>query len=94
MNWDTGRIRINLPVSPVSPVTGREMVNLPQFVENLVHPFDTTIVHSVHYAPLTKYLFVRLNDDCGEKMLTDLSPNYFNLSTIEGRYRLGFSRLL
>lgn len=84
MNWDSGRISINFPLTPVLTITKSEMEILPQFLQHVIQPFDTTIIHSVHYAPATKYLFVRLHDKCGEKVLSDLKPDFFNLSTIKG----------
>lgn len=84
MNWSTGRISINFPVTPVVPVNESQMENLPQFLRYFMNPFDTAIIHSVHYAPETKYLFVRLHDECGEKVLTGLRPDFFNLTSITG----------
>ncbi len=84
MNWNTDRISINFPAAPVVEATTSGIRILPQFVQYAIHPFDMNVVHSVHYAPLTKYLYIRLNDECGEKMLADLKPDFFNLSTIEG----------
>lgn len=84
MNWNTGRISINLPLTPVTPLTETEMKNLPQFLQHLSQSFDTTCIHSIHYTPVTKYLFVRLNDKCGENLLSDLKPDFFAWSTIQG----------
>lgn len=84
MNWDTGRISINFPLTPVVAITESDLDILPQFLQYVVHPFDKTIIHSVFYAPSTKYLFVRLRDECGEKGLTELKPDFFNLSSIKG----------
>lgn len=84
MNWNTGRISINLPLTPVTPITESEMENLPQFLQHLSHPFDTAIIHSVYYTPVTKYVFVRLHDKLGEQGLSDLKPDFFSLSAIKG----------
>lgn len=84
MNWDSGRVSVNFPLTPMMSITQSEMEILPQLLQHMIHPFDTTIIHSVHYAPATKYLFVRLYDKCGEKILSDLKPDFFNLSTIKG----------
>lgn len=84
MNWDTGRISINFPLTPVTPIAESDKKTLPQYLKYLCHPFDTTIIHSVCYAATTKYIFVRLQDNCGEKGLSDLKPDFFNLSAIKG----------
>lgn len=90
MHWDTGRISINFPLTPIVAITESDLEILPQFLQYIVHPFDKTIIHSVFYAPSTKYLFVRLRDECGEKGLTDLKPDFFSLSTIKGFKRTFF----
>ncbi|XP_037039985.1 phenazine biosynthesis-like domain-containing protein [Bradysia coprophila] len=80
MHWDSGRISINLPLTPVKEMTGNDL----EFVKYLVEPFDVSIVHSAYYVPSTKYLFIRLNDRCGEKGLIDIKPNYHRLCDVKG----------
>lgn len=84
MNWDTGHISINFPLTPVTPITDKEMEYLPQLLEYFLKSFDLTMIHSVHYAPMTKYVLVRLHDKYGEKGLSDLKPDFHHLSTIKG----------
>jgi len=84
MNWDTGRISINFPLTRVTPISELEMKFVPNLLQHLIQPFDKTFIHSVHYAKSTKYLFVRLHDRRGEKGLTDLKPDFYNLSALQG----------
>lgn len=86
MNWITNRISINFPLTPLTPITSKEIANLPQILQHLLHPFDMTQVHSVHYAEFTKYLFVRLHDRQGEKGLLELKPDFYSLSALKGKF--------
>lgn len=83
MHWDTGRISISLPLTPVKEIQGNDT----EFVKYLVQPFDLSIVHSAYYVPSTKYIFVRLSDECGEKGLIDLRPDYQHLCRVDGKNR-------
>lgn len=83
MHWDSGRISINFPLTPVREITGNDA----EFVKYLVRPFDLSVVHSAYYVASTKYVFVRLNDKCGEKGLVDLKPDYQRLCEVKGNIK-------
>lgn len=85
MNWKSNRISINFPLTPVTPFTEKELPCLPQLLQHLLQPFDVNHVHSVHYASSTKYLFVRLHDNYGEKGLLEIKPNFQQLVALEGK---------
>lgn len=84
MNWETRRIAINFPLTPVTPYTEKHFSLLPKLLEYLLEPFDVSRIHSVQLAASTKYLFVRLHDDNGEKGLLELKPNFTGLSNLNG----------
>ncbi len=84
MNWETRRISINFPLTPVTPYTEQDYSCLPKLLEYLLQPLDVNEIHSVHYAPSTEYLFVRLHDKNGEEGLLKLNPNFNALSTLKG----------
>lgn len=88
MNWETGRIAINFPLTPVTPYTEKHFSLLPKLLEYLLEPFDVSRIHSVQFAASTKYLFVRLHDDNGEKGLLELKPNFTGLSNLNGKSSL------
>lgn len=85
MNWDTKRISINFPLTPVTPITGKELSCLTQLLQHLVEPLNVRQIHSVHFASSTKYLLVRLHDDSGEQGLLNLKPNFQQLTTFQGK---------
>lgn len=85
MNWETKRISINFPLTPVTPFTDKELSCLPQLLQYLLQPLDVNQIHSVHYASSTRYLFVRLHDENGEKGLLELNPNFQQLSALQGK---------
>lgn len=91
INWETKRISINFPLTPVTPHTVMELSCLPQLLEYLLHPLDVNQIHSVHYASSTRYLFVRLHDENEEKGLLELSPNFQQLSTLQGKLITGLN---
>lgn len=82
MDWETKRISINLPLTPVTPFTNKELPCLPQLLRYLVQPLDVNQIHSVHYAASTQYLLVRLHDENGEKGLLEINPNFHQLLTL------------
>lgn len=82
MKWKTNRISINFPLTPLTTITEKELPCLPQLLQHLLQPFDVNHVHSVHYALSTKYLFVRLHDNCGEKGLLEIKPNFQQLDAV------------
>ncbi|KAJ6645324.1 F-box-like/WD repeat-containing protein ebi [Pseudolycoriella hygida] len=84
INWETGRISINFPLTPVAEVTEMEMPSLSKYLHSLVDSFDVSYIHSVYYAKATKYLLVRLHDKLGEKGLVDLKPDYGAFSSLRG----------
>ncbi|KAG4072931.1 hypothetical protein HA402_006611 [Bradysia odoriphaga] len=85
MNWETRRIGINFPLTPVTPYTEKHFSLLPKLLEYLLEPLDVSRIHSVNYVASTKYLFVRLHDENGEKGLLDLKPNFSGLSSLKGQ---------
>lgn len=84
MDWETKRISINFPLTPVTTFTETNYSCLPQLLQYLFAPLDVNEIHSVHYAPSTQYLFVRLHDRNGEEGLLKLNPNFHGLSTLNG----------
>lgn len=85
MNWETRRIGINFPLTPVTPYTEKHLSLLPKLLNYLLEPLDVSRIHSVHYASFTKYLFVRLHDENGEKGLLELNPNFSGMLTLKGK---------
>ncbi|KAJ6639052.1 Phenazine biosynthesis-like domain-containing protein, partial [Pseudolycoriella hygida] len=84
INWETKRISINFPLTPVTPFSEQDLSCLPQLLQYLIQPLDVNEIHSVNYASSTKYLFVRLHDKNGEKGLLELQPNFQQLSRLQG----------
>jgi len=82
MNWNTNRISINFPLTPVTPITEKKLTCLPQLLRNLLP--DLKQMHSVHYTSATKYLLVRLHDNFGEQGLLQIKPDFSQLSELEG----------
>lgn len=86
MDWETKRISINFPLTPMTPFSETELSCLPQLLRYLVQPLDVSQIHSVHFASSTQYLFVRLHDKNGENGLLEINPNFHQLlSTLQGK---------
>lgn len=84
MNWETERISINFPLTPVTPYTEKHYSCLPQLLQYLLEPLDVNQIHSVHFTSSTQYLLVRLHDTHGEKGLLALQPDFKALSSFKG----------
>lgn len=95
MNWSSDRISLDFPLAPPVPFSASQLECLPELLIQLLDPFSTTEVHSVHYSPLTKKLLVRLRGDIDESnvkgsILLKLNPNFNGLTNIKGIQWLSF----
>lgn len=89
MNWSTGRISLDFPLAPPSPLSIQKLECLPLLLSELMNPLSVDEVDSVHYSSLTKKLLVRLRGDLSESnvensTLLKLKPNFNELTNIKG----------